>query len=648
MLNKNKLLLALLIGTLTACGNQAVKPAEKPATEAEETQNEVVEDADQAEEDTSTEEVDETGNDQEALDSSEGARTIDSGTYEAEASGHNGKLKLAVTFDDNKIEKIDIIESSETGAITDVAFPKIFDRIIDHQSSNVDGVTGATVTSNAVKQIVAKAIDEANGSPEFKVEVKEEAQDPIELSTDLLVIGGGGAGLTAALSADEQGLDVVVLEKNAMLGGHTALSGAFTLITGSKAQSEVYGVTDDSIESVYNDNMKNGENESIPEDLQFYAENMGEATDWTIDYVGSPIPEKLTPLGENEHDRAMIYEGAGPGFIKSLTDKLAETDVDIRTETKVTKLIVEDGKVVGVEAQMSDGTPVTVKSDAVLIASGSYAARKDMLPENLQNFVYYGAQLAQGEGQEMAQEIGADVVNQGYVELFENGVEWMPGIAKSTYNGSMATWNVSGILVDRNGNRVVNERSAGINIVKEMEKQEDARLFLVMDQATYDAFEDNIAGYGITQEMLDDWFATDGQKVPYFAKADSLAELAGKIGINAENLEATVERYNGFVENQNDEDFGRDPKYLQAKISDEGPYYIVEQLPRYATTLGGLKIDQRLRVINTDGEVIEGLYASGDVAGGARGNDSIPGADVGWAITSGYKAGRIISEDLAK
>ena len=216
--------------------------------------------------------------------------------------------------------------------------------------------------------------------------------------------------------------------------------------------------------------MKNGEEKSVPEDLQFFSENMGEAADWTIDYVGSGIPDDLTPLGENSVDRVMIYYGAGPGFIKSLTDKLEGTEVDIRTETKANKIIVEDGKVVGVNAEKSDGTPVTVKAGSVLLASGSYAANKDMLAEELQNFVYYGAQLAQGEGQEMAQDIGADVVNQGYVELFENGVEWMPGIAKSTYNGSMASWDVSEILVDRNGNRVLNERTAGINIVKEMAK----------------------------------------------------------------------------------------------------------------------------------------------------------------------------------
>lgn len=159
-------------------------------------------------------------------------------------------------------------------------------------------------------------------------------------------------------------------------------------------------------------------------------------------------------------------------------------------------------------------------------------------------------------------------------------------------------------------------------------------------------FESNIAGTGISQEMLDNWFTTDGSTVPYFAKADTLEELAEKVNVDASGLVQTVERYNSFVANGNDEDFGRDAQYMNEEIASEGPYYIVEQLPRYATTLGGLKIDENLNVINTDGQVIEGLYAAGDVAGGTRGNDSIPGADVGWAITSGYLAGRTIAEEI--
>lgn len=139
--------------------------------------------------------------------------TIDDGRFEELATGHNGDIKLAVNIKDSKIESIDILESSETEAITDVAYGQIIDRIIEHQTCNVDNITGATVTSGAVKSAVGKALDQANASEDFKKEIKEEAKEAINIETDVLVVGAGGAGLTAALSADEEGNKVIVLEK---------------------------------------------------------------------------------------------------------------------------------------------------------------------------------------------------------------------------------------------------------------------------------------------------------------------------------------------------------------------------------------------------------------------------------------------------
>lgn len=139
--------------------------------------------------------------------------TIDDGSFEAVATGHNGEIKLSVTFKDNKIEAIDVKESSETPVVADTGFEEIIARILEHQTSNVDTITGATVTSNAVRSAVSKAIDEANGSEEFKRKVEEEAQEAINLETDVLVIGAGGAGLSAAISADEEGHDVVLQKK---------------------------------------------------------------------------------------------------------------------------------------------------------------------------------------------------------------------------------------------------------------------------------------------------------------------------------------------------------------------------------------------------------------------------------------------------
>lgn len=212
-----------MIGALSACGNQTTIAPKEDVSEEQSTQSENFENEESRDGSEFTDK--DKKDDEKELNSEDAKRSIDDGTYEAEASDHNGSIKLAVTFADNKIDKIDILESSETEVITDVDYPMIFDRIIEHQSSNVDGVTGATVTSNTVKQIASNTIDQANGSDNFKAQISEQASDPVELETDLLVIGGSGAGLTAAISADEKGLDVVVLEKNAMLGGHTALSG---------------------------------------------------------------------------------------------------------------------------------------------------------------------------------------------------------------------------------------------------------------------------------------------------------------------------------------------------------------------------------------------------------------------------------------
>lgn len=569
--------------------------------------------------------------------------SFEPGKYIGIAEGHNGSLEVEVEFSEDKIVAVNIVSSEETEHLSKQVFENIPAQVIEEQSLDIDSVTGATITSQALKRAITDAVEKAEGDPQLlnKKSTKELSTETIELDTDVVIIGGGAAGLSAALSAEQNGLSVILIEKNAMLGGHTALSGAYTLVTGSKLQEEL-GVTDDTPEKAYEDIMKNGGNKSVPGDLKLYSENMGEATDWTVDYIEAKVPNKLKPLAENSVDRALIYEGGGPGLIGSFADKLKETKVDLYLDTKATTLLTDENEVIGVEAEAKDGTKYKINAKSTVIATGSYAARKDLLPERLENFLYYGASLSSGDGLIMGQEVGADTVNMGYVELFENGVEWMPGIAKSTYNGSMAAWDVSGILVDLHGQRVVNERGPGISIVKKQAEQPDSTLFLLMDQATFDNFSDNIAGYGISQEMLDSWVENNGKEGPIFANGKTIEEVAKVVGVDADGLKQTIEKYNGFVEKGKDEEFGRDAKYLNEKIG-EGPYYLVEQKPRYATTLGGLSINADLQVINTDAEPIKGLYSVGDAAGGVRGDDSIAGSDIGWAITSGYLVGKILA-----
>lgn len=570
--------------------------------------------------------------------------SFNAGKHIGKAEGHNGTIEVEVEFSEDEILAIEVLASEETEHLAELVYERIPEEVIEDQTTNVDFVSGATITSGAFKSAIIDAVKKANGNPELldKESTKELSTETIELESELVVIGGGAAGLSAALKAEQEGLTVILLEQTAMLGGHTALSGAYTLATGAEIQAEL-GVTDDTPEKAYADIMKNGGDLSIPEILSMYTEEMGESTDWTLDYIGAEAPDKLTPLSENGVDRALIYAGGGPALIQAYADKLEDTTVELYLDTTATSILTDGNDVIGVEAVAKDGTSYTITADTTVLASGSYGARSDMLPDELQDFVYYGASLADGKGLEMGEEVGADTIHMGEVELFENGVEWLPGIAKSTYSGSMAAWEKSGILVDRDGKRVVSEKAPGKMIAKAQAEQEDSTLFLLMDQKTFDYFSDNIAGYGISQEMLADWLEVNGERGPVFANADTLEEVAKIAGVDQESLAATVEKYNTFVENGEDEDFDRNPDYMTEKI-EAGPYYLVEQKPRYATTLGGLLVNEKLQVINTSGEVINGLYSAGDTAGGLRGNDSIPGSDVGWAITSGYVIGR----DLAK
>lgn len=158
---------------------------------------------------------------------------------------------------------------------------------MEEQNLSVDSVAGATVTSVALKRAIADAVTQAGGNPDLldkKAEDKKE--ETVELETDVVVVGGGSAGASAALSAEQAGLSVILLEKNAMIGGHTALSGGLSIVTGSKIQKDL-GVTNDTPEACYEDMFINGGEKSVPELLKLYCENMGESTDWTFDYVGA-------------------------------------------------------------------------------------------------------------------------------------------------------------------------------------------------------------------------------------------------------------------------------------------------------------------------------------------------------------------------
>ena len=576
--------------------------------------------------------------------SSTAALAMTDGTYTATADGRNGPVTVEVTIAGDAIEKIEVLSHEETPGIGTNATDTLPDTIVDSQSLGVETVAGATITSEAILAAVADCVAQAGGDVDAMkaVEVAEKVPTLEEtIDTQLVVIGGGGAGMAAAIRARELGLEVTLVEKMSFMGGAISISGGNQVVSGSQMQKDL-GVTDDSVESMVEDFMANGANLNVPELITLYAANVGETSDW-LQSIGVTfnLEGGLHKLAEYSHDRELAYTGSGAGAAEAMRDLVNESGVKVLLNTRATELIAEDGAVTGVIANDAD-TVYTIRADAVLLATGGYGYNKDLLEGDMKNALYYGPVSSTGDGLLMAtaEGIDADTRLLEYGKRYPNGIEVSEGIAKSTINGNIPAWKLSVILVNKEGVRVVNEKASNRTILETELQQTGQQLYLVMDQATFDVWKDAV-GYDVSAYLEENGAAT-----PVFAHGDTLAEAAEHAGIDAAALESTVETYNGYVEAGEDAEFGRGAEYLTVKIGD-GPYYIVEQKPRFATTMGGLVIDEALEVINTNGDVIPGLFAAGEVVGGVMGDDSPSGANNGWAVTSGKLAAESIAASLS-
>lgn len=570
------------------------------------------------------------------------------GTYTATAAGLKGDVVVEVTFSEDAIESVEVKEHSETDGIGSLAVDSLPGEIVETQSLAIDGVSGATMTSNAIFAAVEDCVVQAGGDVEaLKTAAENEA--PAELAeetidTQLVIVGGGGAGMTACIRAEELGLDVVLVEKMPFMGGAISVSGGNQVVMGSELQKNA-GVTDDSVESMYDDFMANGANLNVPELLTLYAENVGATSDWLQEQgVTFDTESGLHQLAEYSHDRELAYTGGGAGAAEAMRQAIAKTDAQVLLETRAKELIVdESGAVTGVKAE-SDTTSYTINAQAVLMATGGYGNNKELQSEEIQSALYYGPVSSTGDGVIMATADGIDAATRlmEYGKRYPNGIEVSEGIAKSTIAGNIAGWTMSAILVNSEGNRVVNEKASNRTILEAELEQPGQMLYLLMDEATFSEWKTKLGAAGISEEDIEGYLAANGAETPVFAHGDTIEEAAAAAGIDGAALAATVEKYNGYVQSGTDEEFGRAAEYMTMEIG-AGPYYLVEQKPRFATTMGGLVVNTELQVMNTSDEVISGLYAAGEVIGGVMGDDSPSGANNGWAVTSG----KLAAENIA-
>ena len=574
----------------------------------------------------------------------ENANLFTPGTYTGVGAGKNGDITVEVTFSAEKIERITVVSHSETPSLSDAAIANIPTQIVEAQSLGVDAVSGATYTSNGIVEAVADAVKQAGGDVEALKNVQIASGEHVEeeLTTDVVVVGGGGAGMSAAVRLAELGQQVILFEKASFLGGAISVSGGNQVIMGSQLQAD-NGVEDDSVESMVADFEANGANKNNEEILTLFAENVGAATDWLVASCGIEFEPGLHQLGEYSHNRELAYTGGGAGFAERMRKAVERSGATVYLSTKVESLLVEDGAVVGVKAVSTDGTKeYTVHAANVVLATGGYGNNKDMLTDEMKSALYYGPSTSTGDGIRMAEAVNAQTANMEYGKRYPNGIEVDTGIAKSTIAGNIVGWTMSAILVNADGNRVVNEKASNRTILEEELQQPGGMLYLLLDSETFEVWKTKLAPAGISEGDIEKCLAANGTTTPVFAHGETLEEAAAAAGVNAENLAATVEKYNSFVEKGEDADFGRNASYLTMKIG-AGPYYLIEQKPRFATTMGGLVVNTNMQVLNQDGNAISGLYAAGETCGQVMGDDSPSGANNAWAITSGKLAADAIA-----
>ncbi len=599
------------------------------------------------------------------------------GSYTVKAKGYDTapEYDVTTTIEGGKIKEINVGENQETEGIGATALEKLPGAVVEAQSLAVDVVTGATVTSENFLAAVQAAIVEAGGKVEdWKKAVEKQAGEDIELETDVVVIGGGGAGLSAAVSAAQNDAKVVLLEKTAALGGNTIRAGGPFNAVDPERQKNNAPASDAAmggLERLYTHEALSDEHQKwmdeLKSDLEAY--NAG-AKDHLFDsnalhvlqtYDGGDYAGKLefieklvTSALDTAHwlednglkwrdeigtvpgglwPRAHIPENAaGSDYIKTNGALAEKLGVDILFDCAAKELIVEDGRVVGVKAEKADGSKVTVRaSRGVIMATGGFAANKEMrqkwMPSLIESLGTTNSPAITGDGITMGEAVGANLIGMEYIQCLPLGNPETGGL-----NGWIGGKGVENYYqINKEGKRFMAEDGRRDEMTAALLAQDDAFSYVITD--TNDEIKDGINLWGDNVEDL--------VKKGLIFRADTIEDLAKEIGVDPATLKATHEAFNRYAEAGLDEEFGR--KLFSRKI-DNPPFYASPRKPTVHHTMGGLEIDLECHVLDKDGKVIPGLFAAGEVTGGIHGKNRLGGN----ALVDIHVFGRIAGETAAK
>ncbi|SBV92917.1 conserved exported hypothetical protein [uncultured Eubacteriales bacterium] len=614
------------------------------------------------------------------------------GTYTAEAQGNGGMVPVTVTFSDTEILSVEIGENSETAGIATPVLENFPTQIVEGQTLNIEAVSGATITSKAVLAAVADCVAQAGGDVDAlksKDKAAVTAGEPIEETVDVVVIGGGGAGLAAAVSAAENGASVILIEKGAALGGNTLRAGgAYNAVDPERQASvpmddsqikELQGILEvdettipeeyrpdlatlkeqiktylagdtsklfDSVELHTYQTYKGGARTGLDGTeihgnyslVSLMTKNSLPALEWLVSHdsetqISDSIGTVLGGLWPRMHS---LTTSVGHGFISPLEKACNEKGVTIMLNTRASELITDGGRVTGVKAEKTDGTPVTLTaSKGVVMATGGYGANPKMAMEYdnywgvlTEDMPTTNSALLTGDGIIMGQAVGANLVGMGYIQL-------MPSSQPVTGSLGGGLWGSAEeqVFVNKEGKRFVSEYESRDVLSKAALEQTDATFYIICDQAS--AGDPQPGGKNSWGNDIDTLIA-EGSVL----KADTLEDLAKQMGADPATFVAEIEKYNSYCATGEDLDFG---KVKLGGPIDVGPFYATIRTPSIHHTMGGLEINAQTQVLNANGDVIPGLYAAGEVAGGIHAGNRVGGN----ALVDIMVFGRIAGESAA-
>ncbi|MDL2218604.1 flavocytochrome c [Christensenellaceae bacterium OttesenSCG-928-M15] len=528
------------------------------------------------------------------------AAGLTAGTYSANAEGHNAPITVTVVLSETKIESF-TVESKESNGIGTAAIALIHEAVIQNGTLNVDAITGATVTSNAVLSCLREIVRNAGGDPSgmnAAVAASEASATPVMMSADVVIIGAGGAGYAAATTAAEAGSSVIIVDKAPYIGGNTIRAGGTLNAVDPERQGKI-GV-EDSVENFYDNIMTAGDNKSDPALARTLAQNAMSARQWLEDH-GTVWSETvyLTIGGLFTRSMDVKDKDSFKGFIEPLDAAVREHGGEVVLNCKAEELLLDGaGRVVGVRCvDTRNGQTYEISANnGVVIATGGYSASPEMVQKyhGLTGLPTSNAPTSTGDGINLGLQAGAALEGMEYIQLHPHGNP-ATGMLESHFAGDVT----NAIYVNREGARFVSEQGRRDEISNATIAQTDQIMFSI-----YDAECDVYPGQP-EYDGMDDLLAKK-----YVYKADTLEELAAQAGIDADGLKKAVERYNALIRSGADADFHK--KEIEKEIG-VAPFYCVPMSPTLHHTMGGLKIDTDARVLKDDGTPVACLYAAGEV-----------------------------------